>query len=80
MLLDLGCKYVILGHSERRHKLGETDAFINKKVRVALAAGLDVILCVARLWTNVRPTRPKRFSTGNSCRGWLACRRIPCPA
>ena len=46
MLLDLGCKYVILGHSERRHKLGETDAFINQKMRVALAAGLDVILCV----------------------------------
>ncbi|MGA9864128.1 MAG: triose-phosphate isomerase [Terriglobales bacterium] len=46
MLLDLGCKYVILGHSERRHKLGESDAFINQKVRVALAAGLDVILCV----------------------------------
>ena len=46
MLLDLGCKYVILGHSERRHKLGESDAFINQKVRFALAAGLDVILCV----------------------------------
>lgn len=46
MLLDVGCKYVILGHSERRHKLGESDAFINQKVRVALAAGLDVILCV----------------------------------
>jgi len=46
MLLDLGCKYVILGHSERRHKLGESDAFINQKVKVALAAGLDVILCV----------------------------------
>lgn len=46
MLLDLKCKYVILGHSERRHKLGESDAFINQKVRVALAAGLDVIFCV----------------------------------
>ena len=46
MLLDLGCKYVILGHSERRHKLGESDAFINEKIRSALAAGLDVILCV----------------------------------
>ena len=46
MLLDLGCKYVILGHSERRHILGESDAFINQKVRVALTAGLDVILCV----------------------------------
>src|SRR5438067_11216438 len=46
MLSDAGCKYVILGHSERRHKLGETDAFINRKVHAALAAGLQVILCV----------------------------------
>lgn len=46
MLLDLGCKYVILGHSERRHKLSESDTFINQKVIVALAAGLDVIFCV----------------------------------
>jgi len=46
MLLDLGCQYVILGHSERRHKLGETDAFINQKVKIALSAGLDVIFCV----------------------------------
>jgi triosephosphate isomerase len=46
MLLDLGCKFVILGHSERRHKLGESDAFINQKVKIALAAGLDVILCL----------------------------------
>ena len=46
MLLDLGCKYVILGHSERRHKLGESDAFINQKVECALSAGLNAILCV----------------------------------
>lgn len=46
MLVDLGCKYVILGHSERRQKLGESDAFINQKVRLALATGLHVILCV----------------------------------
>jgi triosephosphate isomerase len=46
MLLDLGCKYVILGHSERRHKLGESDAFINEKVKCALVAGLDAIVCV----------------------------------
>jgi len=46
MLLDVGCRYVILGHSERRHKLGETDTFINQKVRRALAAGLRGIFCV----------------------------------
>jgi triosephosphate isomerase len=46
MLLDLGCRYVIVGHSERRHKLGESDHFANQKVVCALAAGLSVILCV----------------------------------
>jgi triosephosphate isomerase len=46
MLQDVGCRYVILGHSERRHKLGETNDFINRKVHAALAAGLNIILCV----------------------------------
>ncbi len=46
MLADAGCRYVILGHSERRHKLGESNAFINRKVHAALAAGLEVILCL----------------------------------
>lgn len=49
MLRDLGCTYVILGHSERRHILGETDAAINKKVQAALAAELIPILCVGEL-------------------------------
>ncbi|MGA2065108.1 MAG: triose-phosphate isomerase [Thermoguttaceae bacterium] len=49
MLRDLGCRYVILGHSERRHILGETDAEINKKVHAALAAGLVPIVCVGEL-------------------------------
>jgi triosephosphate isomerase len=46
MLLDAGCAYVILGHSERRHKLNESDAFIHRKVLAALQAGLKVILCL----------------------------------
>ena len=44
MLQDVGCRYVILGHSERRHVLGENDQLINRKVRAALKKGLDVIL------------------------------------
>jgi triosephosphate isomerase len=46
MLKDAGCHYVILGHSERRHKMGETDAQINHKTKAALQHGLTVILCV----------------------------------
>lgn len=46
MLCDLGCKYVILGHSERRQILGETDAMINRKLAAAIQAGLIPVLCV----------------------------------
>ncbi len=46
MLMDIGVKYVILGHSERRALFGETDELINTKVRLALSKGLKVILCV----------------------------------
>jgi triosephosphate isomerase len=46
MLVDVGCQYVIVGHSERRHGLGEKDAFINQKVKAGLGVGLGVILCV----------------------------------
>jgi triosephosphate isomerase (TIM) len=49
MLLDVGCQYVILGHSERRQFLSETDELINKKLHSALAAGLTPILCVGEL-------------------------------
>ncbi|HDG67800.1 MAG TPA: triose-phosphate isomerase [candidate division Zixibacteria bacterium] len=46
MLLSAGAKMVILGHSERRHIFGETDGFINAKVRRALEVGLVPILCI----------------------------------
>jgi len=46
MIKDVGCTYVILGHSERRQYYGETDSIIAKKYAQALAAGLTPILCV----------------------------------
>ena len=46
MLKDLGVKYVIIGHSERRQYFGETDITVNKKVHAALEAGLHPIVCV----------------------------------
>ena len=49
MLKDVGCSYVILGHSERRHIFGEDDELINKKVVSAVRHGLIPILCVGEL-------------------------------
>ena len=49
MLLDVGCQYVILGHSERRHVFMEKDDGINKKVKKAIQVGLNPILCVGEL-------------------------------
>lgn len=46
MLTDLGCRYVIVGHSERRALMGETSAIVAAKYQAALAAGLTPILCV----------------------------------
>lgn len=46
MLADIGCRYVILGHSERRAIFQESNQAINRKVQAALAAGLTPILCV----------------------------------
>lgn len=46
MLADIGCRYVIVGHSERRQYFGESDAFVNRKLRAALAHGLRPIVCV----------------------------------
>src|SRR4051794_21243876 len=46
MLTDLGVKYVLVGHSERRHVLGENDALLNKKLHAVINAGLVCILCV----------------------------------
>lgn len=53
MLADLGCKYVVLGHSERRHGHGETDAVVHGKVAGAWRAGLIAIVCVGE-------TQPQR--------------------
>jgi triosephosphate isomerase len=46
MLLDLGCRYVLTGHSERRSIYGESDADVAEQFEAALAAGLEPVLCV----------------------------------
>ena len=49
MLKDVGCSYVIIGHSERRHVIGEKDELINKKIGAAIHGGLLPIFCVGEL-------------------------------
>ncbi len=49
MLKDVGCTYVLCGHSERRHVLGESDELINKKLTASISGGLLPILCVGEL-------------------------------
>ncbi|MEW6614530.1 MAG: triose-phosphate isomerase [Thermodesulfobacteriota bacterium] len=46
MLLDIGCEYVIIGHSERRQYFSETDETVNKKIKSSLQHGLIPIFCV----------------------------------
>ncbi len=49
MLKDIGVQTIIIGHSERRHEIGESDMLINAKVLKSLSKGLDVVLCIGEL-------------------------------
>jgi triosephosphate isomerase len=49
MLLDAGCTYTIIGHSERRQYFGETDEWVDKKTRAAVKGGLKAIVCVGEI-------------------------------
>jgi len=70
MLVDVGCKHVILGHSERRHKLGESDAFINRKVHAALSAGLHVILCLGETLEEREANQTEKVLDTQLTHGW----------
>jgi len=49
MIKDVGCRYVIIGHSERRQFYGETDESVNRKAKATLSAGLTAIVCVGEM-------------------------------
>jgi len=64
MLVDVGCKYVILGHSERRQIFKETDQDVNRKVLAALAVGLTPILCVGETLAERQANQTSRVVRG----------------
>ena len=63
MLKDIGCTYVLCGHSERRHVIGETDELINKKVTASIGGGLLPILCVGELLAEREASRTNEVVT-----------------
>jgi triosephosphate isomerase len=68
MLRDVGCRFVILGHSERRQFFGETDASVNRKIAASLKEGLFPIVCVGESLTDRESG--KAFSVvGNQIKG-----------
>lgn len=71
MISELGCEYIILGHSERRAIFGETDELINKKVKAVLDAGLTPIVCVGETLED-REANKTEDVVKEQCQGSLA--------
>jgi triosephosphate isomerase len=69
MLRDVGCTYVIVGHSERRTLFGERDGDVHKKVRSALAHGLRPILCVGESLEERQSNQTETVVTGQVAAG-----------
>jgi len=69
MLKDIGCTYVLCGHSERRHVIGETDELINKKLTAAIAGGLLPILCVGELQSEREASQTEEVVTRHVKKG-----------
>jgi triosephosphate isomerase len=71
MLVDAGCKAVILGHSERRQFFGDTDETVNRKAKAALEAGLTPIICVGESLAEREGSRTEKVLQCQ-CEGSLA--------
>ena len=69
MLKDVGCAYVLIGHSERRHVIGESNDLINKKLTAAINSGLLPILCVGELLEEREKNKTAEVVTEQITRG-----------
>ena len=64
MLRELGCRFVIIGHSERRRLFGESDRVVGRKIFAALQTGLRPILCVGESWQQRKRGETRRVVAG----------------
>jgi triosephosphate isomerase len=74
MLKDCGVSVVLVGHSERRHEIGESETVVHAKTRAALASGLEVVLCVGE---RIEEREAGRTDTVNEEQVRLALREVP---
>ncbi|MWJ29130.1 triose-phosphate isomerase [Halomonas sp. ZH2S] len=69
MLRDIDCQTVLVGHSERRHKLGESDVLVNQKLRAALDTGFDTTLCIGETLKQREADQTNAVNTAQLCYG-----------
>ncbi|WP_404361788.1 triose-phosphate isomerase [Marinobacter sp.] len=69
MLRDIDCQMVLVGHSERRHKLGEPDVLVNQKLLTALDGGFDVTLCIGETLKQREADQTDAVNTAQLCYG-----------
>ena len=76
MLLDVGCQWVILGHSERRQFFGDTDEVVNKKLIAALERGLRVIFCIGEMLEDRKTGRTETVLETQLSKGFMFIKHL----
>ncbi len=69
MLKDVGCKYALIGHSERRQLFGESDAEVNKKVHLAIEMGFNAVICIGETQEQREAGETLKVIETQLCRG-----------
>ena len=78
MLVDAGCRYVVIGHSERRQHFGETDETVHRKLAAALAQGLTPIVCIGETLAEREANRTFDILTRQLTGAFAGCESWDC--